>query len=159
MNAWLNRMLDAYERGALSRRDLLAGLTGVAAAGVAPPPPPPRPREGSTFRGVNLNHLALRVTDIPRSRAFYQKHLGLTVASEGEQSCFLRCRERDFVAMFRSQTPGMDHFCFSIDRYEPAAAVAKLSDAGLEPRRRGDRVYFDDPDGIEVQVAAREHRV
>ena len=31
----------------------------------------------------------------------------------------------------------------------------RLKAAGLTPRRRSDRVYFDDPDGLEVQVAAR----
>ena len=45
------------------------------------------------------------------------------------------------------------------DEDEPARVVDTLTAAGLAPRRRGDRVYFDDPDGIEVQVAARTHGV
>jgi catechol-2,3-dioxygenase len=32
--------------------------------------------------------------------------------------------------------------------------VKTLEAAGLSPRRVSDRVYFDDPDGIEVQVSA-----
>jgi hypothetical protein len=28
-----------------------------------------------------------------------------------------------------------------------------LADAGLRPRRTGNRVYFPDPDGLTVQVA------
>ena len=28
---------------------------------------------------------------------------------------------------------------------------------GLEPRRTHDRVYFDDPDGLEVQFTARRN--
>ena len=37
---------------------------------------------------------------------------------------------------------------------EPHDAVARLKAAGLAPRRNGNRVYFDDPDGLEVQVTA-----
>ncbi len=34
-----------------------------------------------------------------------------------------------------------------------------LLQKGLESRRSGERVYFDDPDGIEVQVSAVGHGV
>ena len=123
-------------------------VAGAPAAGPAP-----------TFVGTDLNHLALRVTDIERSRAFYQRHLGLELASRTRSNCFLRCSEHDFLALFKSEKPGMDHFCFSIAKYDPDDAVARLEKAGLSPRRRADRVYFDDPDGIEVQVAAKTHGV
>jgi hypothetical protein len=36
----------------------------------------------STFKGVGLNHIALRVADIPRSKKFYQELLGLPFISE-----------------------------------------------------------------------------
>jgi len=41
-----------------------------------------------------------------------------------------------------------------IANYDPVDAVARLKAAGLTPRREGGRVYFDDPDGIECQVAS-----
>ena len=85
--------------------------------------------------------------------AFYEKHLGLAVTSASEGSCFLRCG-KDFVALFKARTPGLDHFCFTVDAYEAGDAVTRLRAAGLEPRRQADRVYFDDPDRIEVQVSA-----
>jgi catechol 2,3-dioxygenase-like lactoylglutathione lyase family enzyme len=72
---------------------------------------------------------------------------------EGEQNCFLTCG-KEFVALFKADKPSMNHYCYSIPRYDPDEVVKRLKDAGLSPRRRSDRVYFDDPDGLEVQVAA-----
>jgi catechol 2,3-dioxygenase-like lactoylglutathione lyase family enzyme len=79
--------------------------------------------------------------------------MGLAPMSAGERSSFLRCGN-DFLALFKADRPGMDHFCFTVEGYEPADAVKRLQGAGLNPRRQADRVYFDDPDGLEVQVSA-----
>lgn len=163
MQAQIDTMLRAYESGHVSRRELVARLSGLAAAALAWPQitrgdvPPVEPAH--TYVGLDLNHLALRVTDIERSRDFYMKHLGLTVASQGRTSCFLRCKDHNFVALFKSEEAGMDHYCFSVPEYEAGDAVERLTAAGLKPRRQGNRVYFDDPDGIEVQVAAKSHSV
>jgi len=46
----------------------------------------------------------------------------------------------------------MNHYCYAIERYDPAEAVDRLTAAGLRPRRTGNRVYFPDPDGLTVQV-------
>jgi hypothetical protein len=81
------------------------------------------------------------------------------VARENDSTCFLRCRDKNFVALFKSEKAAMDHYCYSIVKYDAAGAVETLKAAGLEPRRSGNRVYFDDPDGLEVQVAAATHSV
>ena len=144
----IDRIIDDYDGGRLSRRGLIAGLLGALAGGSAA-----RGAEQSTFDAVELNHVALSVTDVARSRVFYEAHLGLEVTSGGESSSFLRCGPH-FLALFRSGTPGLAHYCYTIRDYEPAAVVERLEAAGLRPRRAGNRVYFDDPDGIEVQLAA-----
>ncbi len=66
----------------------------------------------------------------------------------------LNVGEHDFLALFRADKPAMDHYCYTIKGYTAGDAVKRLESAGLEPRRRGNRVYFDDPDGLEVQVSA-----
>ena len=155
--------LDAFESGKLSRRQLVARLGAVAAAAWAVPSLAKAQGgagDGSaTFTGTDINHIALRVTDLDRSREFYQRHLGLELASQSRFSVFMRCREHNFLAMFKSDTPGMDHYCFAVEDFEIGPVVKRLERAGLEPRRQENRVYFDDPDGIEVQLAARDHGV
>ncbi len=173
MHTHIDLMIGEYERGRLTRRQLVVRLaavaSGLAAAATAvaaqerpgsaaPPTRPADPPREPTFKATELNHVALRVADLARSQAFYEKHLGLTVTSAGATTAFLDCGPH-FLALFAERgEPGLDHFCFTVPRYEPADAVRRLEAAGLEATRRGDRVYFKDADGIELQVAASNRR-
>src|SRR5437867_11622372 len=76
-------LLESYERGKVSRRQLIQRLAAIAASAHTVP------AFGSTFQGVGLNHIAVRVTNVQRSRDFYQKHLGTPVIHESETNCFL----------------------------------------------------------------------
>jgi len=168
MEQHINRMVRDFEAGQLSRRQLVTRLGAmvalVGAAGrvigaetEASPGNAPRPEAGSTLSAVELNHIALRVTDVGRSRDFYMRHLGLKLSREGGSNAFLTCG-RNFVALFRGDQAGLDHYCYSVKGYEVAAAERKLREAGLpDIRRTGDRIYFSDPDGLTVQLAAEEH--
>ncbi len=157
MHVALDRMIGAFEQGKLTRRQLIsrlgafvaamAGSTRLEAAGQKP----------STFEAVGLNHIALNVSNVPRSREFYKQHLGLKVLRQSPSNCFLGCGDH-FVALFQDAEPGLDHYCYSIKDYKPEEVVKKLNTVGLKPRRHSNRVYFDDPDGITVQVAAGDHR-
>jgi catechol-2,3-dioxygenase len=155
MQVEIERLVGGFERGRLSRRQLVVGLTGLlASVAGARPLRAAQDRPGATFKATEINHVALSVTDVARSRAFYERHLGLAVTSASESSCFLRCG-KDFLALFKApKSPGLDHFCFTVEGYEPADAVNRLQAAGLSPRRQADRVYFDDPDGLELQASA-----
>jgi catechol 2,3-dioxygenase-like lactoylglutathione lyase family enzyme len=155
------RLLDDYDRGRVSRRTLLAALAfGLAAPALGRGASQDEARDDvpPTFGALEVDHVALRVTDVARSRDFYRRHLGLTVTSNSRRSCFLNCGEGDFLALFQSETPGLDHFCFAVPEYDPADAVQRLTEAGLDPDRQENRVYFKDPDGIRLQVARRARR-
>ena len=148
MERTISQILASYEQGRLSRRGLIAGLVALLGS--------TRSVQASTFRGMSLNHVALSVTDIQRSKAFYQKHFGLPVVRESENSCFLDLGPH-FLALFRSSASGMNHYCIAIDGYDADVAVETLKSEGLKSRRSGNRVYFHDPDGIEVQVSRVDH--
>jgi catechol 2,3-dioxygenase-like lactoylglutathione lyase family enzyme len=161
----IDRMLEMYEHGRINRRTLIAQLaaaaTGIAALATdsaahraSPGQEHDKPIPGPTFAAIGLNHIALSVTDVPRSRAFYERHLGMTLRSDGgANSCFLNCGPH-FLALFRADKPAMHHYCYSIEKYDPDDATKRLEAAGLKPRQQGNRVYFDDPDGLVVQIAA-----
>ncbi len=158
-SAAAEQIVDAFEHGRLSRRQLVAGLMaiGAASAGFArlARAAEPATQPAATFNAASIDHLALSVTDVKRSVAFYQKHLGLRLTRDGgEGSAFLNCGERDFLALFRGERPGMHHFSFSIPNYNAGDAAKRIEAAGLKLRRAGNRVYFPDPDGLEVQVHA-----
>ena len=125
----------------------------VAAPSLAGAAQTTRAGDRPTFEAKALDHIALAVTDVARSRDFYLKHLGLTIRSDNSpSSCFLNCGD-EFVALFRHGEGGLDHYCYAIDDYDAGDAVRRLKAVGLKPRRVSNRVYFDDPDGNEVQVA------
>ena len=147
-------LLDQYDEGQMSRRQLVAGLT--AAVGLAAAATPTRAAESSdsTFKATGLDHIALSVTDVARSRDFYVQHLGLKVASERlPNQCFLDCGP-DFVALFRSSTPGMHHYSYAIPHYNQKQAAEKLRAVEIEPSLQGGRIYFPDPDGLTVQLSS-----
>ena len=113
--------------------------------------------EFSTFQATGINHVALRVSDVGRSRDFYQEHFGLPVVRQGESNCFLGLG-KNFLALFQGERPGLDHYCYSIADYAAAAVLAKLKPLNVNARRHGDRVYFDAPDGITIQVSSEDHQ-
>ncbi|MGH8017194.1 MAG: VOC family protein [Opitutaceae bacterium] len=162
MDNVINGIVDEYDQGRLTRRQLLGRLGALLAfagggARALGGDASPSAGAGATFEATALNHIALRVTDVARSRDFYQRHLGLKVSRDNESSAFLTCGT-NFVALFRGNTPGLDHYCYSVPGYDADAAEEKLRANGLANiHRSGDRIYFDDPDGLTVQLAAEEH--
>jgi hypothetical protein len=160
MQSQIVNMINDFEHGRLSRRQLIAHLTGMFAASLGASVAfadqhseraASNPADGTaTFDATDLNHIALSVSDVERSKKWYQKHLGLKpMGREG----FLTTG-KGWLALFQGEKPGLNHYCYSIAKYDPADAMARLKAAGLTPRREGERVYFDDPDGIECQVAS-----
>ena len=148
------RLVEDFERGLLSRRQLASRLMGLGAALSVMPRVAEACDGESTFQATGLSHVALNVSSVPRSRDFYIKHLGLKVIREsGEDNCFLGSGNDFFLTLFKGERAGLNHYCYTIRGYAAEQAEEKLKAAGLKPRREGNRVYFPDPDGIEVQVA------
>ncbi len=149
-------MVQGFENGRVTRRQLIAGLSALmmsalAVPGKAFPASDPKP-SGSTLHSVGLNHVALHVPDVARSRAFYQKHLGLGVLRSGDRNSFLSCGGNHFLGLFRAQKAGLGHYCYTVADYDAGTTVTQLEQVGLKPERHEDRVYFDDLDGITVQI-------
>ena len=145
-------MVEQFVSGRLTRRELVWGLTALVAAaagtaGAAPAPPP-----ASTFQALGLNHLALRVTDLDRSQAFYERHLGMTRIPGGSGSPRLMACGPHVLNLFKAAAPQMDHVCFTVPNYDAKAAEARLRAQNIEPLVEDDRVHFLDPDGYKLQV-------
>ena len=158
MENQVNQLLDTYENGKMNRRQLVARL-GALVAGLGSSSAFAQEKQTNTFQATEVNHVALRVTNVQRSRNFYSKHLGLKVSRQTENNCFLTCG-KNFLALFKGDTPRMDHFCFAVKDYAVLTAEEKLRAQGIEPQvvRNAGRIYFPDPDGLKVQLAAETHR-
>ncbi len=149
----ISHLLTRYEQGQLTRRDLIYGLVALVAA------PQASAQSGSSFKGAEMNHIAINVPDVQSSRDFYQELLDLPLLDESPNSCFLGLGDGNFLSIFRG-SPGLNHYCMGIEDYEVGRVTEELRRLGLNPRQPAGtgRVYFDDPDGIEVQLAAAGHQ-
>ncbi len=116
------------------------------------------PNPDSILHAVDVNHVALRVSDVGRSVDWYQGLMGLPLIQRSGNSAFLGLGG-NFLALFRNANPGgAAHFCFSVNDYEPEKVIAKLAVHGIQARRRADRVYFEDLNGLTVQVSEEGHQ-
>jgi catechol 2,3-dioxygenase-like lactoylglutathione lyase family enzyme len=148
MREVISRMIENYEHRRLSRCALIPGLATIA-------PPYPALESGSTFQGVGLNHIAIRVSSVQRSRELYRKLLGLPVTRESESNCFLGLG-KIFLTLFQNPHPGLDHACIAIEGSKADSVMEKLRHQGLTPARPSgsDRLYFSDPDSLAVQLSS-----
>lgn len=159
----IERAVSRYERGAITRRELLAGLAALCVTPPAWSAQPASQAEGPIpIRGVD--HLAFRVSDLERSTAFYRENLGGRIRSRSSNSVFLDIGSQ-WLALFgrgaRSTgfevtQPGVDHISFHSPRHRSRdERMGALRARGLDPASPPGtgRVYFRDPDGIILQLS------
>ena len=169
MTTEVERLVCCFERGAISRRELIAGLGALlaapaAATGAVVRRSVPQPGQPAPIPVAGLDHIALRVSDLTRSIAFYRDHLGGRIRSQSSNSTFLDVGSH-WVALFgrgavstgyEATQPGVDHISFHSSKHRSLAErMGVLRDHGLDPVSPpgSDRVYFRDPDGIILQLS------
>lgn len=127
---------------------------------------------------LQTGHVALNVTDLERSQAFYQTLLGLSVAAEGSEPdrrwVFLGRDGRLVLTLFQqstgafnTSTPGLHHLSFQVEDMEQVHAAEAIAHelgapffhdevvAHSEGSSSGG-IFFADPDGIRLEVFAPE---
>jgi catechol 2,3-dioxygenase-like lactoylglutathione lyase family enzyme len=146
-------MVDQFIAGRLTRRELVWGMAALVAGAAAGPSGlvHAQPRL-STFQALGLNHLALRVTNLDRSQAFYERHLGMTRIPIAADSPRLMACGPHVLNLFPAAVPQMDHVCFTVPDYDAKDAAARLRAQNITPDVQDDRVHFLDPDGYTLQV-------
>lgn len=145
----ITTLVDRFAAGRLSRRDLVRNLAGLVAAAASQAEA--QTRRG-TFEALDLNHLALRVTDPDRSQAFYARHLGMTPIPINAPAPKLVACGPHTVTLFKADRAEIDHVCFTVPDYDAKDAAGRLRAVGLTPEIEDDRVHFRDPDGYRLQV-------
>ena len=77
-------------------------------------------------RYTKLGYVALNVTDLDRSVAFYRDHVGLNFTSQGNGIAYLRCsRDHHNIALFEAKTPGVKRVGFEV---ESEAVIDRLGE-------------------------------
>src|ERR1700722_19850012 len=85
MESIISNLLARFEKGSLSRRDLVQGLAMLAASGTSAVA-----QESLDFKSADIDHVSIQVTDLQRSVDFYQKMFGFSVVSEDKPLGIIR---------------------------------------------------------------------
>jgi catechol 2,3-dioxygenase-like lactoylglutathione lyase family enzyme len=145
--------VSRFEKGSLSRRELVQGLAMLAASSTTASA---AAQDEIDFSTANIDHVSMQVADLQRSVDFYQKTFGFTFVSEDKPLNIIRLGHGRTLVSFNLQKPTgiVDHFSIGVPRFTKEAATRYFAARGL---RTGDDPYHGlhvrDPDGNYVQVS------
>jgi len=152
MEALISNLVQQFEHGALSRRQLVQSLLAVAAAGGAATG---AGLQETPFKSTRIDHISVQVTDLPRSIAFYQKVFGLSILNEDKPNEIVRMGTTRIIVSLHHKPPTgiVDHFAIAIDGFDRDSVTRALKQQGLEAQENLDYgFYVRDPEGIPVQI-------
>lgn len=123
---------------------------------------------------LQTGHVGLNVSDLDRSKKFYQEVFGFQVAlesqSEGRRFVLLGDGQKLVLTLwqqsegrFEKQHPGLHHLSFQVDSIDKVkefenklhAMNARFLYEGVVPHAEGMQsggIFFEDPDGIRLEI-------
>jgi glyoxylase I family protein len=119
-----------------------------------------------TFHVERIDHVVLRVRDLPAMVRFYEQVLGFNVERRLERISLVQMRAGasllDLVGAERAEgAPNMDHLCFRIEPFDRDAIVTRLAPFDISvgetverygAEGNGPSVYFHDPEGNQIEL-------
>ena len=125
---------------------------------------------------LQTGHVGLNVSDLDRSKGFYQKVFGFDVMGESreegrrfvflsEGSTLVLTLWQQAEGRFEKQRPGLHHLSFQVATIEDVKRAEEKLRAlnvpfiydGIVPHTEGSQsagVFFEDPDGIRLEIYA-----
>jgi catechol 2,3-dioxygenase-like lactoylglutathione lyase family enzyme len=152
MESTISDLVTQFEKGALSRRELVRGLALLAASTTTTVA---AAQDTVDFKNATIDHVSIHVADLQRSIDFYQKMFGFTVVSQEAPREIVRLGNKGVLVSLNRGSPAgiLDHYSFGIPRFNKDAVMRHFSQRGATPLQ-GDYagLHVKDPDGINVQV-------
>ncbi|MSV34589.1 MAG: VOC family protein [Bryobacterales bacterium] len=152
MEAMISNLLRRFEKGALTRRELVQGLATLAAAGGTAAT---SPAQEAGIKGTRIDHVSIQVSDLPRSIAFYQTMFGFAVVSEDKPNEIVRLGTGKALVSLHHKSPTglVDHFAIGVEKFNQETVTRELKARGANPEQNLDAgFHIKDPQGIGVQI-------
>jgi len=157
----IGRLLQDYEHGKMTRRQLIQTLAFAATAASTV-----RTAEAAApASAININHVSMQVADYTKTRDFYAGLFGMKVTNDdGKTQCRLTFGDNIIIARNAGSRPGgkpgVDHIAYTLENWDTDKAVkpaveAELKRRGLTIRTTEGSFHVQDPDGFEVQMGGK----
>jgi catechol 2,3-dioxygenase-like lactoylglutathione lyase family enzyme len=144
----ISDLVARFERGRLTRRELIQALAAVAAASTT--------ASAASLKAGSINHTSVLVSDMARSIEFYNRVFGLSVQNEDKANKISRLGIAGKVLVsLRVEPPAglIDHFAIGVEGFNRDAVTKELQGMGLTPRENLEfGFHVKDPDGANVQI-------
>ena len=152
MTTEISGLLDRYERGTVTRRELIVALATLAAGTTT--------NAAAGLKVSRLDHISLQVSDLQRSREFYTSVFAASVNTTPRPANELRLDLGDnaILVLRRAGVPGqVDHLGVRVEGFDRASVAQRLRGSGIipvdEPNVPGTvGFHVVDPDGFKVQL-------
>jgi catechol 2,3-dioxygenase-like lactoylglutathione lyase family enzyme len=153
MESEVAKLVDKFAEGKLSRRGLIRGLMGIAAAGTAFR----ANAQQIPFVSTAIDHVSIQVDDLAPSIRFYQTIFGLSILNQDETNKIVRMGPaggRIIVSLHEKPPFGIvDHYAIAIRDFEQQQVRAALTEHGLHAETNLDYgFHVRDPAGVPVQI-------
>ena len=153
MQLVIEKLLNDFERGGLTRRQLATALAALVTGAAQAAP------KDEGLKAVTLNHVTVRVPDVQKTSRFYQEFFGMPLKQHSEKTHILGVG-KSFFGIEQKGTPAeLDHYDFGIAGFNADAVLAKLKARNLkvEPGGTKESFKFWDPDGFLVQLNGTDY--
>jgi catechol 2,3-dioxygenase-like lactoylglutathione lyase family enzyme len=159
MENMIANLLEDFEHGRMTRRQLVKSLALIGVAGGATPV---SEEKSKGFKAVAVNHISYQVNDYAKTRDFYADLLGMKVVKDTGTQCYLLLGDTNTFVIPRnapqgSVPPRIDHIAYTIENWETNAVKAELERRGLNPGPdTGNSFHIKDPNGFDLQISGKD---
>src|SRR3989442_11427067 len=155
------KLLQDFEQGKMTRRQLIQSLALTATAASAGRAGPAAAADGKVFKALSINHVSYQVADYTKTRDFYAGLFGMQVSRDDGMQCRLSFGNNILIVRNRTPAAKVDHIAYTIanwdtDKSVKPAVEAELKRRGLKIRTTEGSFHVEDPEGFEVQMGGKE---
>jgi catechol 2,3-dioxygenase-like lactoylglutathione lyase family enzyme len=159
----ISGLLQDFEQGKMTRRQLIQSLALAATAGAAVRPA--LAADTPVAKALSINHVSYQVADYRKTRDFYAGLFGMAVSNDdGKTQCRLTFGDNILIARNAGSRPGakmgVDHIAYTLANWDTdpkvkSAVEGELMRRGLQIRTTEGSFHVQDPDGFEVQMGGK----
>jgi len=159
------QLLQDFEHGKMSRRQLIQSLAMAATAASATAVPGLAAPAPDGFKTLALDHISYQVANYKKTRDFYADLMGMTLSDDnGSNQCQLHFGNAMLIARNRPSSASasrVDHIAYRIENWNTDKVKAELERRGLKPRLdtgggsppNYSSFHVNDPDGFDLQIS------